>query len=742
MKTIRINLMSLILVVFILVSTCTYFFRTKNDMQTIKTSQLDTFFATKEIQATVKYNVVNDFNANGSDQSSDTKAFQNALNMAKGNNKIIEIVVPKGTYIIDSTLSIFSNTIITLDDEAILKSWNGGEFLVSRHLNSNGEVCPKNKECEHYGYTQIRNILIQGGTWDCNGISTKNYSGITIAHGQNIIIKNTCLKNTAGHAINVSDSCDILIDNVTIENQISSVPAKADDTNEVIHLDYAGSGEYGSTWGSYPIDGTPVKNVVIQNCTFSNVLCGIGSHTTASEESSMGDNILIQNNNFSNIKCYGMNLFAHKNVKIINNTATGKNTLNLISNKNEAYAFVRGEYLKAEIRNNKVSNFETTIVKNDKNNTFFSVQTDDNNIKNRFFIFNYMPNGGIGNMNPSIVEYGVSTRISKNLFTRTGYKFNGWNIYRTYPGSSVSQRWYCGSNIGWKTDKEILDNGYTKAIYKDQVAVQGTSPWHHSVVELYATWVKMNKIEITKLPTKLNYKQNNENIDLTGGELTVYYEDNTTETIDLTKANITGFNNSIVGEQTINVEYENLKTSFKITVEVDITNIDKVAPQVQVSYNTQEKTNGNVVVTITANKEIQEVEGWTLSQDRKTLSKTYTQNANEDVVIKDLAGNEDTINVNVSNIEKIEPFLKGDVNKNGEIDISDILQLERHIAYSNSKDTALKHSEWKLNNDKLKIGDINENGIIDITDVLKLLRYIAANSSSETAQKHANWINL
>ncbi len=35
----------------------------------------------------------------------------------------------------------------------------------------------------------------------------------------------------------------------------------------------------------------------------------------------------------------------------------------------------------------------------------------------------------------------------------------------------------------------------------------------------------MNKIEITKIPTKLNYKQNNENIDLTGGELTVYYEE-------------------------------------------------------------------------------------------------------------------------------------------------------------------------------------------------------------------------
>ncbi len=70
------------------------------------------------------------------------------------------------------------------------------------------------------------------------------------------------------------------------------------------------------------------------------------------------------------------------------------------------------------------------------------------------------------------------------------------------------------------------------------------------------------------------------------------------------------------------------------------------------------------------------------------------------------------------------------------------MQLERHIAFTNSDNTASKHPEWKLNSEKLSIGDINENGVIDITDILKLLRYVAAKNNNYTAQKHADWINL
>lgn len=84
----------------------------------------------------------------------------------------------------------------------------------------------------------------------------------------------------------------------------------------------------------------------------------------------------------------------------------------------------------------------------------------------------------------------------------------------------------------------------------------------------------------------------------------------------------------------------------------------------------------------------------------------------------------------------------GDLNENKQIDIGDILLIQRHIAQSNSTEIANKHPEWKLSDEKLKAADINKNNTIDVGDILKLQRYIAATNSTETAKKHSEWLNL
>ena len=81
-----------------------------------------------------------------------------------------------------------------------------------------------------------------------------------------------------------------------------------------------------------------------------------------------------------------------------------------------------------------------------------------------------------------------------------------------------------------------------------------------------------------------------------------------------------------------------------------ITNIDKNAPTLNVSYSTSEITNENVIVTITSNEEIEEVEGWNLSSDKKILTKEYSNNRIESVMVKDLFGNEVIANISITNI--------------------------------------------------------------------------------------------
>ena len=87
----------------------------------------------------------------------------------------------------------------------------------------------------------------------------------------------------------------------------------------------------------------------------------------------------------------------------------------------------------------------------------------------------------------------------------------------------------------------------------------------------------------------------------------------------------------------------------KTVVTVKIDNIDKTAPIVEVLYSTTSATD-NVTVTLKANEQIQNLSGWSLSNDKLKLTKTYTNNKTETFTVKDIAGNVTTVQVKVTNI--------------------------------------------------------------------------------------------
>lgn len=154
--------------------------------------------------------------------------------------------------------------------------------------------------------------------------------------------------------------------------------------------------------------------------------------------------------------------------------------------------------------------------------------------------------------------------------------------------------------------------------------------------------------------------------------------------------------------------------------------IDNIAPEATVTYSTTEQTEGSVTVTITANEQIQEVDGWTLSSDKLKLTKTYNENKTETIKIKDLLGNEAEIDIKITNIKGTDDSkIIGDINEDGEVDITDLLILKRHIIAGDKK-------EWIISDDKITLGDINENQEIDITDLLLMKRLIVAKGGNES----------
>lgn len=76
------------------------------------------------------------------------------------------------------------------------------------------------------------------------------------------------------------------------------------------------------------------------------------------------------------------------------------------------------------------------------------------------------------------------------------------------------------------------------------------------------------KIAISKNPNKMQYIQNKEQLDLTGGTIKVDYNDGSSEEISLEsdQVSVTGFNNKNVGKNTLTVKYQNQTTTFDVQI--------------------------------------------------------------------------------------------------------------------------------------------------------------------------------
>lgn len=104
-----------------------------------------------------------------------------------------------------------------------------------------------------------------------------------------------------------------------------------------------------------------------------------------------------------------------------------------------------------------------------------------------------------------------------------------------------------------------------------------------------------------------------------------------------------------------------------------VKNIDRDFGDVIVTTsNNGQMTNQDVTVTIIATEELQPVNGWTLSEDKKSIYKVFTKNITSYVIIKDLAGNTKKVPYQVINIDKEIPTVVKDgityeINENNDI---------------------------------------------------------------------------
>lgn len=79
--------------------------------------------------------------------------------------------------------------------------------------------------------------------------------------------------------------------------------------------------------------------------------------------------------------------------------------------------------------------------------------------------------------------------------------------------------------------------------------------------------------------------------------------------------------------------------------------IDRTAPIINVEYSSDgTELVEKVTVTITSNEKLQELQGWTLSEDGLTLTREYTSNTYEELQVSDLAGNKSNVTIDLDYI--------------------------------------------------------------------------------------------
>lgn len=227
------------------------------------------------------------------------------------------VKIPNGTYIIDKNIEVYSNTIVDFSGSKMIKSSNNVMLKLGIIPGYNPEN--ENEGILYNGYDCVKNITVMNGTFDGYNTRFSTVKGedepsiVKFSHAENITLKNITLQNTKGvHHQLAFAACK----NVKITD-CSFLDMNTDGISnncEAVQIDIL-SDDYFVNAKNY--DGTPTRDVLVENCTFKNVHRGIGTHSAIAGH--YFENINFKNNKFENVDGYAIRTANYRNSEISGN---------------------------------------------------------------------------------------------------------------------------------------------------------------------------------------------------------------------------------------------------------------------------------------------------------------------------------------------------------------------------------------------------------------------------------------
>lgn len=399
------------------------------------------------------------------------------------------------------------------------------------------------------------------------------------------------------------------------------------------------------------------------------------------------------------------------NVKVCNNTSTGSG--GGISSFGEKLV-ISGE--NTEIRNNTATTF----------------------------------GGGIS-INTSVVEFNNGI-IKENSAGTYGYGIGVYSGFLVQQGGIIANG--IGINDVKNKDKNsgkyirYSGNFNSKVGKQDGTKIDSPDGKYYIVPEEVSN---ISKIEIIKNPNKIEYIQNLEQLDLTGGKLKITYKNGDIEEINLSDRilKISEFDNSKVGNQILVIEYIGKTTSLKVNVKSRMINgifvslhpskttylvgenFDKEGMRIKAEYN-DGNTNEVVGYIVT--------DGNNLSLDKTNVTISYTENGvtkttTQSIIVEDklqidfneyieVEENEKKYVKNISPSTTVKDMINN-INTNGTISVYKNNEI---ITNNNEKMSTSMKIKILLNSQSYEFiiavnGDTNGDGESNLQDLLLINKH-------------------
>ena len=227
---------------------------------------------------------------------------------------------------------------------------------------------------------------------------------------------------------------------------------------------------------------------------------------------------------------------------------------------------------------------------------------------------------------------------------------------------------------------------------------------------------KLENIYISALPAKTVYSVGNGSLNLAGGKLMLVCDSGETEVI-LTAAMVSGFDNTVLGKQTLTVTVGGLTTTFEVeVVERAVTSVAVENGKLVKHYSdgTTEETalaDGTIsdfVTSETGEKTL------TLSSENACVA-AYKDADGNYVALKAVANEDGSYSYVVpEGVNEVTVAVKGDLDGDGLINMKDLARLRHDMADGTGEDGLTK-----------LIIDLDGDGIVNMKDMGLLRRYLA-----------------